>query len=78
MTLIASFLAGSLLSLLIPVCLLLALVAWYLLFLRRVPETSAGRDGVSPTEAGQSTEVPVADPGPSVAVSDEVNRIPEA
>lgn len=40
MTLIpATFLAGSLLSLLLPVGLLIALSVWYLLFVRRVPET---------------------------------------
>jgi hypothetical protein len=37
---IASFLAGSLLSLLLPALLLIALTVWYLMFLRRVPETS--------------------------------------
>jgi hypothetical protein len=75
--LIASFLAGSLLSLLLPALLLIALVIWYLMFIRRVPETAAGEGvGVGPTKAGQSTDVPVADPGPGVAVSDEVNRLP--
>jgi hypothetical protein len=34
----ATFLAGALLSLLLPVILLTALVVWYLMFLRRVPE----------------------------------------
>ncbi len=38
---IASFLAGSLLSLLLPVLLLIALVAWYHLLFRRGGE--AGR-----------------------------------
>ena len=74
MTLIADFLTGSLLSLLLPVALLCALVAWYLLFIKGVPETVAGKDGASPTTAGQATDVPVADQGPSVAVSDDVNR----
>jgi hypothetical protein len=37
---IASFLAGALLSLLLPVLLLIALTVWYAMFLRRVPETS--------------------------------------
>jgi hypothetical protein len=37
---IATFLAGALLSLLLPVGLLLALTAWYYLFIRRVPETT--------------------------------------
>ncbi|HEY2160071.1 MAG TPA: hypothetical protein VGH24_02095 [Solirubrobacteraceae bacterium] len=37
---IGSFLAGSLLSLLIPILLLVALVAWYMKFFSRVPETT--------------------------------------
>jgi hypothetical protein len=36
---IASFLAGSLLSLLLPIGLFLALIGWYVWFIRRVPET---------------------------------------
>ena len=35
---IASFLAGSLLTLLLPVSLLIALVVWYFMFLRRAEE----------------------------------------
>ena len=37
---VAAFLAGALLSLLLPVALLIALSLWYMLFVRRVPETS--------------------------------------
>jgi hypothetical protein len=37
---IGSFTAASLLSLLIPVLLLIALVVWYLKFFREVPETT--------------------------------------
>ncbi len=37
---IADFLAGALLSLLLPTLLLIALVVWYFMFLRRVPENS--------------------------------------
>jgi hypothetical protein len=40
---IASFLAGSLLSLLIPALLLIALAVWYVLFLRRAPDAGPGR-----------------------------------
>src|SRR5579884_1379490 len=36
---IATFLAGALLSLLIPTIMLTALSVWYMLFLRRVPDT---------------------------------------
>lgn len=35
---IASFLAGALLSLLLPTLLLIALTVWYMLFLRRAPD----------------------------------------
>ena len=40
---IASFLAGSLLTLLVPILILIALMAWYWLFLRRAPDSSLGR-----------------------------------
>lgn len=39
---VAAFLAGALLSLLLPVGLLIALTVWYMLFVRRVPETGEG------------------------------------
>jgi hypothetical protein len=45
---IAAFLAGSLLSLLLPTLLLIALVVWYWLFIRRVPEPTDGSDGGMP------------------------------
>jgi hypothetical protein len=48
---IAAFLAGSLLSLLLPVLLLVALVVWYVKFFRRVPETEErelGREPATP------------------------------
>jgi hypothetical protein len=40
MTVIASFLAGSLLSLLLPTLMLIALVIWYVRFVSKVPETA--------------------------------------
>ncbi len=55
---IAAFLAGALLTLLLPVLLLIALVVWYWLFAARVPETAAG------VEPG--TEPAAASPGPSI------------
>lgn len=36
----ASFLAGALLSLLLPVALLISLAVWHVLFIKRVPETA--------------------------------------
>jgi hypothetical protein len=39
---IATFLAGSLLTLLLPIALLIALVVWYWWFSVRVPETADG------------------------------------
>jgi hypothetical protein len=58
-TLIASFITGSLLSLLLPVALLIALVVWYMMLLRRVPEPVVGEEpGASPASS---------DPGASPA-----------
>jgi hypothetical protein len=51
---IATFLAGSLLTLLLPVALLLALVVWYWMFSVRVPETADGAEAATPP--------PVSDP----------------
>ena len=48
MTLIASFLVGSLLSLLLPVGMLIALTAWYLVFVSRVPETAEREQPLAP------------------------------
>jgi len=66
MTLIASsFLAGSILSLLIPTLLLTALVVWYLMFIRRVPETGEGEDAAAaanPSPAAAPVEAH--NPGP--------------
>ena len=58
MMLMASFLAGSLLSLLLPTLLLIALVVWYLRFFRTVPET-AERDTPA---ASAATADPTAGP----------------
>lgn len=56
---IATFLAGSLLTLLLPVALLIALVVWYWWVSVRVPDTTEGSEpGASPAPAN---------PGPSVA-----------
>lgn len=53
MTLIADgFLAGSLLTLLLPVALLLALVYWYLHFIRKVPETVEGKETAAASNPG--------------------------
>jgi hypothetical protein len=49
---IAAFLAGSLLSILLPTFLLIALVVWYWKFVARVPETSEPPD--KPSDAGET------------------------
>lgn len=59
---IASFLAGSLLSLLLPTLLLIALVVWYLGFLRRVPDTP------EPPDSGSRAAAP--EPAPSASPGD--------
>ena len=65
MTLIADgFLAGSLLTLLLPVALLIALVYWYVKFIRKVPETEDGKG----TAAGPN-------PGPGAAPAAAANPV---
>jgi hypothetical protein len=56
---IADFLAGALLTLLLPVALLIALVAWYWIVTARMPDTAAGPEA--------STTPAAAAPGPSVS-----------
>jgi hypothetical protein len=38
---IAAFLAGSLLTILLPILLLIGIVAWYVRFVRRMPDPAA-------------------------------------
>lgn len=68
MTLIATFLAGSLLSLLLPVCLLIALVVWYVGFIRRVPETGEGE--------GATAAATAVNPAPGGAAPPETSHHP--
>jgi hypothetical protein len=56
---IADFLAGSLLTLLLPVALLIALVAWYWIVTARMPDTADGPE--------TSTTPAATTPGPSVS-----------
>jgi len=58
MTLTASFLAGSLLTLLLPTLMLIALVVWYLRFVRRVPETSEVKEPGPQAPTAAATEGP--------------------
>lgn len=55
---IASFLAGSLLSILLPLAVLMALVVWYALFLRRAPDAERGRSGPNAGGAGSAAVPP--------------------
>ena len=64
---IADFLAGALLTLLLPVALLIALVAWYWLFSSRVPET-VDTPGPGAAATGSSASA-AANPGPQVSES---------
>lgn len=56
---IAAFLAGALMTLLMPVTLLIALAVWYWMFSVRVPNTADGSEpaGSTPLDAN---------PGPTV------------
>jgi hypothetical protein len=61
-----NYLAGSLLTLLLPVCLLLAIAAWYVIAIRKVPEdTPASSPSMPPADvvaAAQPTAQPVSPP----------------
>ncbi len=64
MTLIpATFLAGSLLTLLLPVGLLIALTVWYLKFVRRVPETGDSLESPPRSPAGDPSDTAAAPDG---------------
>jgi hypothetical protein len=69
----SSFLAGSILSLLIPVFLLIALVVWYVKFIRRVPETGEGEDAAAAAAAAAAVN-----PGPDAAPATGHNPGPAA
>jgi hypothetical protein len=54
-----NFLAGSLLSLLMPVCLLIALAVWYVLTVRRVPgDTTSSATPPAPDVVSAAAEAP--------------------
>jgi hypothetical protein len=56
---IAAFLAGALLTLLLPVALLIALVVWYWMFSTRVPETADRIEpGREPAAANPAPRIP--------------------
>ena len=56
---IAAFLAGALLTILLPLALLIALTVWYWAFSVRVPETAAGPERhPEPTEANPGPTIP--------------------
>lgn len=58
---IAAFLAGALLSLLLPTLLLIALAVWYLRFVRRAPGPAGASEPAMPASDSDVS------PGPSVA-----------
>jgi hypothetical protein len=63
---IAAFLAGALLTILLPLGLLIALVVWYYLFSVRVPETpDRGKSRTEPVAADPAA----ATPGPAIPES---------
>jgi hypothetical protein len=55
---IAAFLAGSLLSILLPLCLLIALVVWYTKFVRRMPDPEAPSGTEAPPTRGTESDKP--------------------
>jgi hypothetical protein len=60
---VATYLAGSLLSLLLPTLMLIALVVWYVKFIRHVPETTTNGPGAGPpgTTSDQAPGMTAAD-----------------
>jgi hypothetical protein len=60
---IAAFLAGALLSLLLPALMLTALVVWYAVFIRRAPGPADGSEPATPT----THATPASDPAESAA-----------
>jgi hypothetical protein len=45
-----NFMAGSLLSLLLPVCLLIAIAVWYVLYARRAPDAHPSSPTLPPSD----------------------------
>jgi cytoskeletal protein RodZ len=58
-----NFLAGSLLTLLMPVLLLIALVVWYMIAIRKVPETPESSPSLPSPEVVAATSQPTTQPG---------------
>jgi hypothetical protein len=54
---IAAFLAGALLSLLLPTGVLIALAVWHFFVIRRVPDTEATKSGVPPSAPASQAEI---------------------
>ena len=64
---IASFLAGSILTLVLPIGLLIALGVWYQLTVRSMPEAGRGRRPRAGTQVAPLAPDPVhAEPAPAV------------
>jgi hypothetical protein len=64
---VAAFLAGALRTILLPLALLIALLAWYWVFAKRVPET-AERGGPGSTVVAAN---PLPGPGPGTGPGTE-------
>ena len=69
---IATFLAGSLLSLLLPTLLLIALVVWYVRFINRAPGPADASEPVRQASDPAKSASPEAAPPPSVPPPKEV------
>lgn len=58
-----NYLAGSLLTLLLPVCLLLAIAAWYMIAIRKVPKDTPTSSAALPSsEVVASVSQPTSQP----------------
>lgn len=65
MIILASFLAGSLLSLLLPVGVLIAIVAWHMTVIRRVPRELDSPELRATVRAGDPPQSSSSEPAPS-------------
>jgi cytoskeletal protein RodZ len=60
-----NYLAGSLLTLLLPVCLLIAIAVWYVIAVKKVPDTPSSSPSLPSSEVVAAASAQGAEPGSS-------------
>lgn len=58
-----NYLAGSLLTLLLPVCLLIAIAVWYVIAVKKVPETPSSSPSLPSSDVLAAASAQGAEPG---------------